>query len=88
MKRDDIDVDIDTDSCYWVVVKIMVPVWVLGIIRHLVFLGPKRGHQYACASGSIGPSSLDQLLCIRPRVCGHLAHAESSRKHGSRRKTT
>ena len=27
----------------WVVVKIMVPFWVLGIIRHLIFRGPKRG---------------------------------------------
>ena len=27
----------------WVVVKIMVPFWVLINIRHLVFRGPKRG---------------------------------------------
>ena len=27
----------------WVVVKIMVPFWVLSILRHLVFRGPKRG---------------------------------------------
>ena len=27
----------------WVVVKIMVPCWVLNIIRYLVFRGPKRG---------------------------------------------
>ena len=27
----------------WVAVKIMVPFWVLNIIRHLVFRGPKRG---------------------------------------------
>ena len=26
-----------------VVVKIMVPFWVLSIVRHLVFRGPKRG---------------------------------------------
>ena len=27
----------------WVVVKIMVPFWVLNIIRHLVFRVPKKG---------------------------------------------
>ena len=27
----------------WAVVKIIVPFWVLSIIRHLVFRGPKRG---------------------------------------------
>ena len=27
----------------WVVVKILVPFWVLSIIRHLVFRGPKKG---------------------------------------------
>ena len=27
----------------WVVVKIMVPLWVLSTIRHLVFWGPRRG---------------------------------------------
>ena len=27
----------------WVVVKIMVPFWVLVIIRHLMFRAPKRG---------------------------------------------
>ena len=27
----------------WVVVKIMVPFWVLMRIRHLVFRGPNRG---------------------------------------------
>ena len=30
----------------WVVVKIMVPFWVLSIIRHLVLRGPKRGPQF------------------------------------------
>ena len=30
----------------WVVVKIMVPFWVLSIIRHLVFRDPKRGHNF------------------------------------------
>ena len=29
--------------CMWVVVQIMVPFWVLSIIRHLLFRGPKRG---------------------------------------------
>ena len=28
---------------YWGVVKIVVPFWVLKILRHLVFRGPKRG---------------------------------------------
>ena len=27
----------------WLVVKTMVPPWILDIIRHLVFRGPKRG---------------------------------------------
>ena len=27
----------------WVVVKLRVPFWVLDIVRHLVFKGPKRG---------------------------------------------
>ena len=27
----------------WVVVKIMVPFWVLNIIRHLIFRVPKKG---------------------------------------------
>ena len=27
--------------CIWVVVKILVPFWVLSIIRHLIFRGPK-----------------------------------------------
>ena len=30
----------------WVVVKIMVPCWVLSIIRHLVFRGPKKDHYF------------------------------------------
>ena len=30
----------------WVVVKIMVPFWVLSIIRHLVFRIPKREHNF------------------------------------------
>ena len=40
----------------WVVVKITVPFWVLNIIRHLVFRGPKKGTiiltttQMCCAS--------------------------------------
>ena len=29
--------------CFWVVVKTMVPFWVLNITRHLIFNGPKRG---------------------------------------------
>ena len=31
-------------SDIWVVVKTMVPFWVLNIIRHLVFRGPKGDH--------------------------------------------
>ena len=27
----------------WVVVKIMVPLWVLNIVRHLIFRVPKKG---------------------------------------------
>ena len=27
----------------WVVVKMIVPFWVLSIVRHVVFGGPKRG---------------------------------------------
>ena len=30
----------------WVVVKIMVPFWVLIIILHLIFRVPKRGHNF------------------------------------------
>ena len=30
----------------WVVIKIMVPFWVLSIIRHLVFSGPKKGPEF------------------------------------------
>ena len=30
-------------SKIWVVVKIMVPFWVLSIIWHLIFRGPKKG---------------------------------------------
>ena len=30
----------------WVVVKIRVPVWVLIVIRHLVFRVPKRDHNF------------------------------------------
>ena len=30
----------------WVVVKTMVPFWVLNIIRHLVFRDPKRDHSF------------------------------------------
>ena len=33
-------------SSTWVVVKTMVPFWVLNIIRHLVFRGPKRDHNF------------------------------------------
>ena len=39
-------IDIDNKYMYtyiWVVIKIMVPFWALGIIRHLVFRGPRRG---------------------------------------------
>ena len=35
--------DIDTDSQFWVVVKIIVPFWVLNVIRHLGFRESKRG---------------------------------------------
>ena len=30
----------------WVIIKMMVPFWVLAIIRHLVFRGPKRDHDF------------------------------------------
>ena len=32
--------------CIWVVVKIMVPFWVIKQIRHLGFRGPKREHEF------------------------------------------
>ena len=32
--------------CKWVVVKIMVPFWVLSMIRHLISRGPKTGPQF------------------------------------------
>ena len=32
--------------CIWVVVKIVVPFWVLSIVRHIVFRGLKRGPQF------------------------------------------
>ena len=31
------------EVCMWVVVKIRVPVWVLIIVRHLLFRVPKKG---------------------------------------------
>ena len=30
-------------ACIWVVVKIMVPLWIPIIIRHLIFRVPKKG---------------------------------------------
>ena len=30
-------------KCMWVVVKIMVPFWIPIIIRHLIFMVPKKG---------------------------------------------
>ena len=30
-------------TCTWLVVKTMIPVWVLSVIQHLVVRGPKRG---------------------------------------------
>ena len=33
-------------GCICVIVKIMVPFWVLKTIRHLVFRGPKRDHHF------------------------------------------
>ena len=33
-------------TCPWVVVRIMVPFWVLSIVRHLVFRGPKRDRNF------------------------------------------
>ena len=31
------------DNDMWVVVKIMVPFWVLNIVRRLIFRAPKKG---------------------------------------------
>ena len=41
----------------WVVVKTMVPFWVLSIIRHLIFRGPKKGTIFLTTS-HIGSMSL------------------------------
>ena len=33
-------------SATWVVVKMMVPFWIPIVIRHLIFRGPKRDHNF------------------------------------------
>ena len=40
----------------WVVVKVGVPFWVLNIIRHLIFMVPKRDHNfdnYPCSMAAV-----------------------------------
>ena len=59
--------------CMWVVIKILVPFWVLRIVRHLVFRGPnmKGDHNFdihPCTPGSMnmeaqrGPYEEDRSL--------------------------
>ena len=57
----------------WVVVKIMVPFWVLSIIRHLLFRGPKRDHNldnHPCVSCD---SAFHAISGVAGRVAGKLA---------------
>ena len=45
--RDDrVNLEFNNLEAMWVVVKIMAPFWVLSIIRHLVFRGPKGGPKF------------------------------------------
>ena len=45
--KGDVDIEVDIDTVIQIhnmgVLQIMVPFWALGILRHLVFRGPKRG---------------------------------------------
>ena len=47
--KGDIDIDVDIDIyrfIKWVVVRIMVPFWVLSITRHLLLGDPKGDHNF------------------------------------------
>ena len=71
-----------THTHIWVVVKIMVPLWVLNIIRHLIFKVPKKGplilttthiyiYMYVCRNMWVpAPRECNQVF-PSPYVKGH-----------------
>ena len=53
-------------SLRWVAVKIMFPVWVLSIIRHLVFRGPRGDHDFDNHPDRILRSTMPVVASVRP----------------------